>query len=121
MVSVIISNDAIGSVRNQFNRTVSAPGPVITPPWAVESPTRAAGRLLISTVKLPTIITSGGPTQVHMPVTVAAGRFMISTVGTPGGMIGPPTCGTGPVNIGQTCRSVTRAAGCGILRSLRWN
>ncbi|MFN3494341.1 MAG: transglutaminase domain-containing protein, partial [Hydrogenophaga sp.] len=41
----------------------------------------------------------------------AAGSIMISTVSAPGGRIGPPTWGTGPVNIGQTCMSVMRAAG----------
>jgi hypothetical protein len=39
----------------------------------------------------------------------------INTVGAPGGMIGPPTCGIGGtagVIMGQTCMSPTRAAGC---------
>jgi hypothetical protein len=29
----------------------------------------------------------------------------------PAGKIGPPTCGTTPVTIGQVCMSPTRAAG----------
>src|SRR5579885_126778 len=33
------------------------------------------------------------------------------TVGQPGGMMGPPTCGTTPVTIGQVCMSPARAAG----------
>lgn len=75
------------------------------------SVSRAAPKLLKRTVMLPLMMVSGGPTQTHIPVMVAAGKFMIRTVGTPGGKIGPPTCGTGPVNIGQTCRSVILAAG----------
>src|SRR5215212_1590969 len=62
----------------------------------------------------PIAIVSGGPTQVHMSPTTAAGIFAISTVGTPGPMTGPPTCGIGGVPgvcIGQTCMSPTRAAG----------
>jgi hypothetical protein len=35
----------------------------------------------------------------------------VMTVIAHGGMTGPPTCGTSPVTIGQTCMSVTRAAG----------
>jgi hypothetical protein len=49
--------------------------------------------------------------------TTAAGIFAIITVGTPGPIIGPPTCGIGGkagVTIGQTCISVNLAAG-GIL------
>jgi hypothetical protein len=53
----------------------------------------------------------GGPVQVAMPLTVAAGRPPISTVGTPGGSNGPPTCGTVPVSAGQMCWSPTLAAG----------
>lgn len=102
------------SIKFQLKRTVTAPGPVITPPCAVESPTRAAGKLLINILVLPVTITSGGPAQVHMFETVAAGKFKIKTFGTPGGKIGPPTWGSGPVNIGQMCISVTRAAGIGI-------
>lgn len=57
------------------------------------------------------MIVSGGPTQVHLSPAVAAGKLPINTVGTPGGKIGPPTCGTGPVVAGQACISETRAAG----------
>ena len=92
---------------------------VSLPPCAHESPIRAAGLPPIITFVEPMTIESGGPTQVHMEPTVAAGIPPISTVGTPGGRIGPPTCGTGGVpgvTIGQTCRSPTRAAG-GMARS----
>src|SRR5947209_7353389 len=60
------------------------------------------------------MIASGGPTHTHMSPTVAAGMKAISTVGAPGPTIGPPTCGIGGtpgVTIGQTCMSVSRAAG----------
>jgi hypothetical protein len=63
----------------------------ILPPCAVESPIRAAGLLLMSTVALPITIESGGPTQTHMLPIVAAGILPISTVGAPGETIGPPT------------------------------
>lgn len=46
-----------------------------------------------------------------MSPTRAAGRLPMSTVGSPGDTIGPPTWGTTPVTIGQTCMSVSRAAG----------
>ena len=39
---------------------------MIVPPWAVRSPMRAAGIPPISTVKLPSAITSGGPTHTAM-------------------------------------------------------
>ena len=83
----------------------------MTPPWAVMSPMRAAGIPPISTVKDPSAMTSGPPAQTAMSPTRAAGRPPMRTVGQPGGRIGPPTCGTGPVAIGQVCMSVTRAAG----------
>jgi hypothetical protein len=54
---------------------------------------------------------SGGPTQIAMSPITAAGIFPISTV-TLVPITGPPTCGTGPVVIGQTCISVILAAGC---------
>src|SRR5262245_46995007 len=79
------------------------------------SPIRAAGILLMRTVKLPSAMTSGGPTHTHMSPTRAAGMPPIRTVMPPGGRTGPPTCGTGGtpgVTIGQTCMSPTRAAGC---------
>src|SRR5208283_2896603 len=83
----------------------------MTPPWTVGSPMRAAMRLPMSTVGEPMTIMSGGPTQVAISVTRAAGSIPISTVGQHGGRIGPPTCGTTPVTMGQTCMSVIRAAG----------
>src|SRR5271157_2686124 len=89
----------------------------MTPPWTVGSPMRAAMRLPMRTVGEPMAIMSGGPTQVAISVTRAAGSIPISTVGQHGGRIGPPTCGTTPVTIGQTCISVIRAAG-GIFLSL---
>src|SRR5262245_52740993 len=51
----------------------------------------------------------------------AAGTKPISTVGQPGGKIGPPTWGTGGVPgvaMGQVCKSPTRAAG-GMMFSFR--
>src|SRR5438094_9208681 len=71
---------------------------------------RAAIKFPIKTVGEPLMMMSGGPTHVAMSVIRAAGRLPINTVGQPGGRIGPPTCGTTPVTIGQTCMSVTRAA-----------
>jgi len=85
--------------------------PTTVPPWAVLSPIRAAGMLPIKTVPDPLTMTSGGPTHTHMLPSVAAGMFPIITVTAPGEQIGPPTCGTTPVTIGQTCMSVSRAAG----------
>lgn len=93
--------------------TVGAPS-TMDPPWAVMSPMRAAGMLESSTVKEPSAIESGGPTQRHMLPTVAAGSEAMSTVGAPGERMGPPTCGMGGtpgVTMGQTCMSVRRAAG----------
>ena len=84
---------------------------MIMPPCTVGSINLAAGRKLIITPIDPITIISGGPTQVAIVVTVAAGRKSMSTVGTPGGSIGPPTCGTTPVTIGHTCISVILAAG----------
>ena len=66
------------------------------------------------TVPEPFVMTSGGPTQVHMSLERAAGTHAIRQVTPPGGKTGPPTCGTGPLNIGQVCISPTRAAGCPI-------
>ena len=83
----------------------------ITPPWAVWSPIRAAGRPPINTVADPLMIAAGGPTQTDMSPRQAAGSLPINTVGAPGPDIGPPTCGTGPVLIGQVVISVSRAAG----------
>src|SRR5271154_2569415 len=91
---------------------------MITPPWAVGSPMRAAISPPIKTVGEPITMMSGGPTQVSISVTRAAGRKPMRTVGSQGGRMGPPTCGTSTVTIGQTCMSVARAAG-GILSLLR--
>ena len=68
-------------------------------------------RLPIMTVADPFMMVSGGPAQVSMSPMVAAGKPPIRTVVVPGGRIGPPTWGTSPVTIGQTCISVMRAAG----------
>lgn len=80
------------------------------PPCAVESPILAANFPPIWTVVEPIIMESGGPVHTAISPTQAAGIPPIKTVGHPGGRIGPPTCGTGPVVIGQTCMSVIRAA-----------
>ena len=64
----------------------------IFPPWAVMSPMRAAGCPPMRTVKLPSAMVSGGPTQYTISPTRAAGRPPISTVRAPGAVIGPPTC-----------------------------
>lgn len=72
---------------------------------------RAAGDPHMNTVDDPMMIVSGGPAQVAISPTFAAGRPAISTVGQPGGRIGPPTCGVPPgVTIGQICMSVILAA-----------
>jgi hypothetical protein len=65
----------------------------------------------ISTAAEPFATTPGGPTQVVMSPILAAGMKPIITVGAPGPVIGPPTCGTTPVTAGQTTMSETRAAG----------
>lgn len=75
-------------------KTVRQPATML-PPCAVESPTRAAWLPLIITVADPIIMLSGGPAQVHIFPTVAAGIPPIKTVGIPGGKIGPPVCGVG--------------------------
>jgi hypothetical protein len=63
----------------------------------------------------PFTIVSGGPTQVQLSPTTAAGILQIRTVGTPGPMTGPPTWGIGDGNagvcMGQMCMSVNLAAG----------
>jgi hypothetical protein len=92
----------------------------IDPPCAVLSPIRAAGLPQIITVELPVEIVSGGPTQTSISPKRAAGSFPINTLGAPGPIIGPPTCGIGGkpgVCIGQACISVIRAAGIPILIS----
>src|SRR6185436_8469164 len=77
----------------------------------VGSPIRAAIMPPMNTVGEPMAMASGGPVQTHMSLTRAAGMPPMITVGQHGGKIGPPTCGTGPVNMGQVCISVIRAAG----------
>src|ERR1700741_1766132 len=62
------------------------------------------------TVMLPRAMTSGGPTQTHMSPRRAAGILPMSTVKQPR-VMGPPTWGTTPVTIGQTCISAILAAG----------
>jgi len=94
--------------------TVAEPR-VMVPPCAVVSPILAAGWPPIMTVVDPRIMLSGGPVHVAMSPTRAAGSPSMITVGQPGGNIGPPTCGTVPVTIGQTCISDTLAAGCPII------
>ena len=88
----------------------------MTPPCPVLSPTRAAGLKPIITLLEPLTIGSEGPTGAHkhMSLTRAAGMKPINTVGSPGVVIGPPTCGIGGVpgiTMGQVCMSVIRAAG----------
>jgi hypothetical protein len=86
----------------------------MVPPWAVVSPMRAAGFPPIITVAEPIAMVSGGPTQVQLSPTTAAGRLPINTVGIPGPNTGPPTWGMGlgiaGVCMGQVCMSVKRAA-----------
>lgn len=93
--------------------TVGQPA-TITPPCAVGSPIRAAIKFPIKTVEDPSAMLSGGPTHRHISVARAAGWPPISTVGHPGGKMGPPTCGTGGVpgvTIGHVCMSPILAAG----------
>jgi hypothetical protein len=70
--------------------------------------------LFTLTVVEPMMMESGGPVQMSMSPTQAAGSPPMMTVGQPGGMMATPTCGTGTgagVCIGQMCISLTRAAG----------
>ena len=89
----------------------------MVPPCMVLSPIRAAGIPPKVTVVDPTMMLSGGPTQVQVSPTTEAGVPPMRTVGQPGPTIGPPTWGMGGVpgvTIGHTCISVSRAAGCPI-------
>ena len=61
------------AVAAQLMSTLKQPA-TMAPPCAVMSPMRAAGCPAIKTVKLPSAITSGGPTQTHMSPTRAAGK-----------------------------------------------
>jgi hypothetical protein len=70
--------------------TVKSPNTIV-PPWAVESPSLAAGLPPINTVPEPLIIVSGGPVQVAISPSTTAGNPPISTVETPGPVHGPPT------------------------------
>src|SRR2546423_7163865 len=90
---------------------------MIEPPWVVMSPRRAAGMPPMRTVGEPIATASGGPTHTHMSAARAAGIMATSTVTQPGGNTGPPTCGTGPVTMGQTCMSPARAAGAPMVSS----
>jgi hypothetical protein len=83
---------------------------IIVPPCAVGSPILAAGIFPIITVDEPLMMVSMGPVHIHISPTRAAVIPPIVTVVHPGGITGPPTCGTGPVNIGQVCMSVILAA-----------
>ena len=56
-------------------------------------------------------MTSGGPTQTAISVTRACGSIPVRTVGQQGGRMGPPTCGTSTVTMGQTCMSVSAGGG----------
>src|SRR6478736_4458294 len=71
---------------------------------------RAAGMPPIITLLEPRTTTSAGPQQTQVVPTLAAGTLQTSTFAAPTSN-GPPTCGTGPVVIGQTCGSPRRAAG----------
>jgi hypothetical protein len=89
--------------------TVAHPATMV-PPCAVLSPNLAAGMPPINTEAEPAAMVSSGPVQVSISPTLAAGMPPIITVGAPGGITGPPTCGTTPVVIGHTCISPTLAA-----------
>jgi hypothetical protein len=83
----------------------------ITPPWAVMSPTRAAGLPPMSTVPEPVTMVSGGPAQTSISPITAAGMPPISTVLTQGPETGPPTWGEPPgFTIGQVWLSEILAA-----------
>ena len=83
----------------------------MTPPCAVRSPILAAGLPPTKTVGEPCTIVSGPPAHVARSPTRACGIPPEMTVGQQAGSIGPPTCGTRPVTIGQACMSPSLAAG----------
>jgi len=97
--------------------TVGQPGPgAIGAPWSEVSPSRAAGKPPTRTVALPIAIPLGAGETHTMPpgspFATAAGSPPISTVATAAaGVIGPPTCGFGPSESGQTTESPARSAG----------
>src|SRR3954452_19287814 len=97
--------------------TVGQPGPgMIGVPCMLESPILAAGKPPIVTVRLPWAIPLGAGERHTMPpgalFATAAGAPPISTVGTAAaGVIGPPPCGLGPSESGQSAVSPTRSAG----------
>jgi hypothetical protein len=68
---------------------------------------------LIITFCEPLVMESGGPVQVQVLPTVAAGMDSMNTSGFPPGSMGPPTCGL-PLpgfTMGQVWLSPTLAAG----------
>ena len=58
-----------------------------------------------------TVVKRSDAPELWEGVQIRAPMPPISTVGQPGPAIGPPTCGTRTVTIGQTCMSPRRAAG----------
>lgn len=86
-------------------------GTTIVPPCAQLSATRAIGKPPAKTVGEPIATLSGGPTQTAIEPGPIAGITPTKTVGAEGAATGPPTCGTTPVTIGQTCMAVRVAAG----------
>lgn len=84
---------------------------MMTPPWSVESPMRAAGIPRKRTFALPVMIVDGGPTHTHVSPMQEAGRPTISTFGAPGPMIGPPTCGTESTSAKSSSRLIPAATG----------
>jgi hypothetical protein len=104
------NSDGIDGMGHHPIITVGHPAAIL-PPWAVVSPILAAGLPPIITEVEPMAMVSGGPVQVTMSPAHAAGMKPISTLGHPGGRMGPPTWGTVPVTMGQACMSPTLAAG----------
>src|SRR5690554_7876829 len=91
------------------------------PPWAVILPMVATGVPLIKTVGSPWTMESGGPVHTHISPIKAAGFPLISTLGAPGPLTGPPTWGTYPVTMGQTCILPMVAIGFpAMINSLLW-
>lgn len=64
---------------------------MIVPPCEVVSPILAAGLPAMITVAEPPMIVAGGPVHTAISPRQAAGMFPMSTVGLPGGNMGPPT------------------------------
>jgi hypothetical protein len=101
-------------ILNNYPSTkiVGMPKATMPPCWQL-SPILAIGLFIAVTVALPKTTLSGGPTQTAISPINAAGITPTSTV-APVPITGPPTCGIGPVNLGQTCNEVIMAAGLGI-------